>query len=352
MKKRWIIVLIVIPCVVFLAGYAAYSAFLSPPAEPTFTGPTRTVTDMASQKVKIPATPDGILSMSAAATDTIIALGAGNRLSGVGMNSKYFPNTAGLRAVGRRIKRRHISALGIDMALVPSDHEELLKNTEKLALPAMQVRCQRASQVPELIDFLGRFLELPDRATHLKEQVTRFMDVAAQTNERAEKRPKVYLELDRPFMTVGSGTYPDDLIRLAGGRNVAAGKQGGARMTAEQLKQAQPDVILFVDQFATRRSVTRRSGMSELDAVRNGQVYGVKLYWMLPGPSMMKVVSQMRELLGTQPLPFEPEQPAETEEAEKQSEGEQQKPTPEEADSGPGEELPIPPIEAPAETRE
>jgi iron complex transport system substrate-binding protein len=102
-----------------------------------------------------------------------------------------------------------------------------------------------------------------------------------------------------PFKTIGSGSYINDLIEMAGGSNIAANATGSVLLSAEQLVQADPELILFVDGFATPQTFTQRPGVASLTAVRTGHLAAINRYWLVEGAGLPQSIQRLREALQT-----------------------------------------------------
>ena len=90
----------------------------------------------------------------------------------------------------------------------------------------------------------------------------------------------------------------DDVIRLAGGRNVFAHREAAYfPVTAEEVIEADPDVILVDYPFQYKVGLTRRQGWGEIGAVRKERVFdGTDFDIILfnrPGP---RIVQSLREI--------------------------------------------------------
>jgi iron complex transport system substrate-binding protein len=97
--------------------------------------------------------------------------------------------------------------------------------------------------------------------------------------------PRVYYEIDatnptEPF-TAGPGTFIDEAIRLAGGKNVADGVTSCSGTTCypqfslESLVKLNPQVIVLGDAAygTTAGSVKARAGWETISAVQSGKIY-------------------------------------------------------------------------------
>jgi iron complex transport system substrate-binding protein len=93
----------------------------------------------------------------------------------------------------------------------------------------------------------------------------------------AEKK-KVYLEFS-PGWTVGSGTFLDELITLAGGANISASQADWYEVNAEEVVTQNPELIIYPD-FGEEPSpivqgIESRPGWNVIDAVQNKQIFKV-----------------------------------------------------------------------------
>jgi iron complex transport system substrate-binding protein len=120
---------------------------------------------------------------------------------------------------------------------------------------------------------LGERLDAADAA----ERHARAIEERVAAIQRwTEGRPRVTLVMvfdASPLFVAGPGSFPDELIRLAGGKNLIA--RGGKWPTVdmEHLMHLDPDVI--VDAMGVghgRTSVGSGPGWSELRAVKEGRV--------------------------------------------------------------------------------
>ena len=107
----------------------------------------------------------------------------------------------------------------------------------------------------------------------------------------------MFLEFYGPLKTVGSETYTNDLLELAGAHNVAGDAKGSVLFSAERLVQSDPDVILVVGSAADSQALAARPGMADLRAVRQGRVFALDRYWLVAGPQMPQSVEKIRNTI-------------------------------------------------------
>lgn len=257
----------------------------------------REVVDMTSRPVHIPVEPRRVLSLCTSATDTIVRMGANERLAAIDQYSLIVPGTEDVVVIGKgsAISREQVIALGIDLAFIWWYQDDAATLLEGLSIPAVRIRSGRMTEVTAMIRLLGKCLGHSQIAESLAREVAEYI-------HRADSRPvasktRVYLELYSPLRTVGGDSYINDLIELAGGRNIAGDTSGSVQLSAEHLIEADPDVILFVEGFGTIPSITRRSGMRELTAAQTGHVYPINRYWLVAGAGLPSAEEDLRSVL-------------------------------------------------------
>lgn len=252
---------------------------------------------MTARTVRIPQRPVRMLSLCTSATDTIVTLGALDRLVAIDDFSRVVPGTERVAVVGKgsAVSREQVAALHIDLAFVWWYQEDVAKMLEDLAVPVVRIRSGRAKDLPAMIRLLGDCIDCRETADHCASQVEAFLAGAPRQPDPNAKR--IFLELYGPLKTVGRETFTNDLLELAGGRNVAADAQGPVLYSAERLVQADPDAIMLVGTAEDRAALASRPGMQSLRAVRQGQIFILDRYWLVAGTRMPQSVEKMRSLI-------------------------------------------------------
>ena len=134
----------------------------------------------------------------------------------------------------------------------------------------------------ELFAAIGRIGDATGRSAEARKLVAGMqaeLDVLAAQVGRIDgaNRPKVFVEIEEnPLMTAGAGSFVDDLIEKAGGRNVAH-DIGAAypRIDPERVVAWNPDVILVAHgerAGEAARRLAQRIGWANVAAVRRKQI--------------------------------------------------------------------------------
>ncbi len=256
----------------------------------------RTVTDSTGRAVSLPMHPERIISLCTSATDTIVRLGAVSRLKAIDDYGRVVPGAEELPALGRAaaLSREAVQSVRADLAFVWWYQDDAARLLEESGVPVIRVKCARTSDVPAMIQMVGESLGCADNAQDMAQSVGAALRAVPS---RSAVPRRVYVELYGPFKTMGADTYLNDLIELAGGVNVAAPATGSVLLSPERLIQADPDVILFVDEFATAQSISERNGLLSLRAVREGRVRPVSRYCLVAGAGLPEMVERLRQLI-------------------------------------------------------
>ena len=127
------------------------------------------------------------------------------------------------------------------------------------------------AQVQDAITSLGLILARPDQGRKLAGDIQSQVD--AVTHALAGQPPvKTFVDIGFLY-TIDPGTMPSDLLRLAGGVNVAADGDSSQALTPAELQQAAPEVWLSVaGSGATLADLKHRQSLASIPAVQNGHV--------------------------------------------------------------------------------
>lgn len=229
----------------FLAGLLAWGV-----AQPAWA----TLRDIEGQPV--PARPyRRIVSLAPANTELLYAIGWGDRVVGVSSFCD-FPKEARLKPkVGgpETINVEQVLALAPDLILAsPLKSPEVSTLARLSSVPVVILQQESLDGIAENAENLGAILG-PEGAAF----ATRFRRELASIKP-SRRHPRVfYMVWDSPLMTAGPGTYHDDLIRKAGGRNIARA-EGYTAYSEETLLANRPDVLIYSENLKTAAETQRK----------------------------------------------------------------------------------------------
>jgi iron complex transport system substrate-binding protein len=260
----------------------------------------REVVDQAGRKVQVPEHPSRVLCLCTSVTDTMVRLGAAERLAGIDEYSRVVPGASNLVVLskGSAISREQVLARRLDLAFVWWYQDDAVRTLEDLHIPTVKIRCGRAEEVPATIRCVGDCLGLSEASNELAQRVSG--EVEALRRSAPTNGPRVYVELYGPFKTSGRETFLNDLVELAGARNVAGEATGAVLLSGERLLQSNPEVVLLIKGFGTPDEFSRRGGVSGLSAVKDHRVLMIDRACLVAGAGVADEVANLRRLLSVE----------------------------------------------------
>jgi iron complex transport system substrate-binding protein len=240
-----------------------------------------TFRDSLGRKVVVEASPQRIVSAAPSITEMIYFLGLGDRLVGVTRFS-YFPEEARVKpSVGAytEINVEKVVTLHPDLVIATADgnRREDVEMLEEAGIPVYVVNPRRVSQILDAIESVGRVCGVARRASvrvdSLRERVERVKEAV-----RGRGRPLVFLVINpKPLMSVNRSTTHHDVIRLAGGRNLAADHHiTYPRLSLEEVIRRGPEVIVISSMERGgeyERAQREWFRWTTIPAVQKGRVY-------------------------------------------------------------------------------
>jgi iron complex transport system substrate-binding protein len=116
-------------------------------------------------------------------------------------------------------------------------------------------------------------------------------------------RPKVFIQIgDAPMVTVGKGSFTDDLIRLAGGENIAGKeKEVYPRFGMEEILKRSPEVIVISSMNPTGdypKILQEWNRWKTIPAVKNGRVHIINSDLIdRPSPRIIEGLEELARIL-------------------------------------------------------
>jgi iron complex transport system substrate-binding protein len=253
------------------------------------------------------APPRRIIAINPAMVESVVGIGAADRLVGIGGKVTYPEEVLKLPSVGGALGFSVEAVLALDpdlviMAIGTDGAAQLTRPLTDLGTPLFLATYSDFASILGYIRRLGDALDMRDNADRLAE---RMQGSVAAISQRLENRPhpSLYLETgaagNAAFQTVRPGHYADDAIRLAGGRNVFS-ISGPPQVTLEGIAEADPDVIVVLasDRSLVPETVAKRPGWEVLRAVREKRVVVLPRGFMLiPGPRQAEAIAILARAL-------------------------------------------------------
>lgn len=233
-----------------------------------------------------------VVSVSPATTETLFAVGAGDRVVGRSRFCDWPPEASRLPAVGGVIDANFEAIAELEPDLVvggpgPSS-TKLAGRLEALGIATWFPAIESFDAIDAMILGMGDRTGHAEQAHHVVEDV----HARAREVERSvagAPAPHVLMVLDvAPVVATGPKDFVDELIRRAGGVNVLASGAPWQTLSFEEIVDLDPDVVVdasLANGGGASRVTAQAPGWKDVRAVREGHVVAISDARVLrPGP--------------------------------------------------------------------
>ena len=248
------------------------------------TATTDTVVDDYGRTVVVPANPQRVVSLSPAVTEIIFALGAQDLLVGRTDFCEYPAEAQQIPSIGGISNLNIEKILSMQPDLVISGSMVGKKVTDQMDVMGTPMVCviekPHFDALYDNITAIGRLVGKEHEADSLNALLRKCANALENTSTITQSNnnaitPKVYYVVGfgpSGNFTAGGNTFINDIISMAGGRNIAEDIDGWS-YSLEALVNEDPDYIIV-----RREDSAAFCGMkpyNRLSAVRNGHVIGI-----------------------------------------------------------------------------
>jgi len=255
--------------------------------------------------------PTRIVSLVPATTEMLFAMGAGDRLVGVGTYDRFPPEVARLPKLGGLLDPNieQLIALRPDLVIVYETQTELRRQLERAHIPMWGYSIKGLADVTATMRALGIRVGAPAAAAEAER-----IDAGLERVRRrvaGQPRPRTLLVFGREpgslrgINASGGYGYLHDLLELAGGTDVLADvKQAAVAASTEMILARAPEAIIELHDGepwpAARLDAERRawSLLPSVPAVRTGRVAILAGdEFVVPGPRVIMAAERLAQAL-------------------------------------------------------
>ncbi len=249
------------------------------------------IVDDTGATIEIPREPVRIVSLAPSNTEILFALGLGDKVVGVTSACDYPEVAKKIDKIGDyNINIEAVVAKRPDLVVAVADLQmPVIQKLRELKLKVLAVNPRTLEEVFNAIQTIGDACGAGAVARRtvddLKARVAAVESKAAAIP--ADSRPRVFVEIwNDPLMTAGAGTFVDDLVRRAGGRNIVGHIEGWPQISPETVISAHTDVVILT--CFNRAEVMARHEWRKVPAIVQGRVFEVHPDLMVrPGPRLV-----------------------------------------------------------------
>ncbi|HEX9759629.1 MAG TPA: cobalamin-binding protein [Candidatus Acidoferrales bacterium] len=275
-------------------------------AAPATAQSTREFFDEAGRRVVAPQPVRRIVSLAPSVTETLFALGVGDRVVGVTDFCDYPPEAARRARVGGPLNPslEHIAALNPDVVVLAktANRRETMDAISRLGIAAYGTDPRSVEQMLDSTLRLSRVVGAEERGQQLVAELRARLDALRQ--RLAGRRPKriLFLVWYEPLITVGYETFLFDAVRWAGGESVVKTSQEWPRLNLEEAIRLEPEYIVIAEMRAegverTAQDLRTRRGWRDMDAVRNNRFGVLDVTINRPGPRLVDAIERLARQL-------------------------------------------------------
>ncbi len=259
-----------------------------------------------------PRIPKRIVSTAPSVTEMLFALGLGDRVVGVSTFCNYPEAAKSVAKIGgfSNPSLEAIVALEPDLVIGSwGNPMAMVDQIKRLNIRWIGIKIQSLEDVLSAILTIGKQTGKGVEAKALVEGFRKRIRRITERTERLspEQRPRVFWGgWNEPIYTAGPGSFINDLIGMAGGRNIAGdAKQPWPRYGLETIVAADPEVFLcghdpegYATDAEALSALRTRRGWKDITAIKTGRIYLMRSdAFLRPGPRLVDALEQMAETI-------------------------------------------------------
>ena len=237
MKIHFVRLLLLWSLVIFFGTSTSFSA-------------ARTFIDEVGREVTFSFPPQRIVSLAPNITEILFRLGLDEEIVGVSIHCNFPEKAKSKVRVGSYISLdfEKITSLRPDLIIATGagNTRDMVDRLGKLGFHSYVIYPKNFDDILKSILHIGQVVNRDKEAKQITEEMRKRSQRVIELTKDLP-RPKVFIQIaDAPIVTVGKGSFADDLIRLAGGENIAGKeKEVYPRFGMEEILKRSPEVIVI-----------------------------------------------------------------------------------------------------------
>ncbi len=269
-----------------------------------------TIIDDTGKKVVIEKYPKKIISLSPSNTEILFALGLGDKVIGVTTYCDYPPQAKEIDKIGGYTTPNIEEIVAKEPDLVLAAHgngEANILVLEKLGLTVIALNPKNIEDILKNIQLVGKATGKERKAQQIIADMRKRIEAVREKNAAIAqgKRMRIlYLVWYPQLWTSGEETYPDELIKIAGGKNIAYGIKDWKQINKETVIERDPQIIICSGMgkigISLKKNILDDPELKETTAVKTGCVYAINdsSILELAGPRIVEGLEKISEFIG------------------------------------------------------
>ncbi|MYC90394.1 MAG: ABC transporter substrate-binding protein [Gemmatimonadetes bacterium] len=261
------------------------------------------VADDAGRTVSLPSPARRVFSLIPSLTESVTALDAGVLIARTRFDRA--PELAHLPSLGGTIQPNLEALADLEPDLVitwaDANQRSFGDRAEALGIPVYRAEVETIAAVRSHLRRLGTLLGRAERAEALIDSLDHALTGVAASVRGRERVAVYYSVWHDPPQTTGPGTFIDEVIEHAGGRNIFAdATRSWPRVSVEAIVRRNPDALVIARHAPDAKGIPwiEGPGWRDLEAVRNGRYLVVDGdLFNRPGPRVVEAARRMARFL-------------------------------------------------------
>ncbi|MDW7668609.1 MAG: cobalamin-binding protein [Bacillota bacterium] len=235
------------------------------------------IVDGEGGQIEVEKPAEVIISLAPSMTETIFALGAGDKLSGVTSYCNYPDEAKEIDVVGdfEGPNLERVIEKNPDFVVALSMGEDQRSKLEDAGIKVFLQDPQNLDEVFDNIKNIGIILGLQEDAESLIANMVSRKESIEEKAGNFESKKVFYEVWNEPLMTAGPGSILHELITIANGENIAYDAESlYPEYSLELLIDRDPEVYLTADDgFKTVEDIKNRNGYENITAIKENNIY-------------------------------------------------------------------------------
>ncbi|HUQ47381.1 MAG TPA: helical backbone metal receptor [Gemmatimonadaceae bacterium] len=208
-----------------------------------------TFTDDFGDAITVGIPPKRIVSLNPATTDLMFALGAGKKLVGRTHWDSYPDSALLVPDLGPGLRPNVEAVLGAHPDLVllyaSNDNRTAAAEIRAAGVKTLSLKIDHIDDFYRASRLIGRLIGDSVSGANVADSVKRTLDRVRKLTSNMNK-PRVFWHIwDAPLITIGQGSYMNELVEIAGAENIYADiKEPSPTVSIEDVLKRDPDFII------------------------------------------------------------------------------------------------------------
>jgi len=255
-----------------------------------------------------------IVSMAPSITETLFALGLGERVAAVTRYCEYPADAKEKPRIGGFYDANYeaLLALAPDLAILLPEQEKVRQFLDRQGVEVLVVNNKTIADILDMIGTIAGRCGVEACGKELTAELIAKRDAIRQAGLRYARPPRVLVSIggnmgsgpEAKICVAGPKTFYGQLVSLAGGRDAYQGRQAFPEISREGLLELNPEVIIDIAVntdyrplgTAAKRAMLAKwqEAASGTAAARDGRIHILEGdYLVIPGPRFIQALEDM-----------------------------------------------------------